>query len=94
MSKLNACDWFGDVAHFILVYHKRMGTRKGDARKGQPKGARLAYDDTKKCTSCAGGGITSWRAAVSRANKKLGTNVAVPRKGTKLYVEAKKLYRK
>ena len=27
-----------------------MGTKKGGARKGQPKGSRLAYDDTKKKT--------------------------------------------
>ena len=27
---------------------KKNGTKKGGARKGQPKGSRLAYDDTKK----------------------------------------------
>jgi len=27
---------------------KKKGTTKGEARKGQPKGSRLAYDDTKK----------------------------------------------
>ena len=27
---------------------KGTGTKKGGARKGQPKGSRLAYDDTKK----------------------------------------------
>ena len=76
---------------------------KGGARKNQPKGARLAYDDTtcsshncsggKKSTK-TGGGLTAWRSAVSQANKKLGTSVAVPRKGSKVYMTAKKIYGK
>jgi hypothetical protein len=73
-------------------------TKKGNARKGQPKGARLAYDDTKKtkCTSCHTVGKTSmtWLQAIRAANKKLGTNETVPRKGSKVYLAAKKMYGK
>ena len=29
------------------IIKKKKTTKKGSARKGQPKGARLAYDDTK-----------------------------------------------
>lgn len=29
------------------IIKKKKNTKKGSARKGQPKGARLAYDDTK-----------------------------------------------
>ncbi len=75
------------------------GTRKGNARKGQPKGARLAYDDTKskhKCKTCHSVGKKSmtWLQAIRAANKKLGTNETVPRKGSKVYTEAKKIYNK
>jgi len=29
------------------IIKKKKNTKKGSARKGEPKGARLAYDDTK-----------------------------------------------
>lgn len=32
----------------IIKKKGKGGTKKGGARKGQPKGSRLAYDDTKK----------------------------------------------
>lgn len=78
---------------------KPHGTRKGNARKGQPKGARLAYDDTKskhQCTTCrtVGKRTKTWVQAIRAANKKLGTNETVPRKDSKVYKEAKRIYNK
>jgi hypothetical protein len=68
-------------------------TTKGGARKTAPVGSRLAYDDTKKDKKKTGGGLTQWRAAVKKANTKLGTS-GIPRKGSKAYTEAKKIYGK
>ena len=67
----------------------RKTTKKGDARKTAPIGSRLAYDDTKKKKT--GGGLAKWREAVKKANAKLGTS-GIPRKGSKAYTEAKKIY--
>ena len=74
------------------------GTKKGEARKGKAAGSRLAFDDTKQEKKKAGGkgtggGLAKWRAAVKKANDKLGTK-GVPRKGSKAYAEAKKIYGK
>ena len=76
----------------------RKTTTKGHARKTAPTGSRLAYDDTKQEKKKAsgkgtGGGLAKWRAAVKKANDKLGTK-GVPRKGSKAYAEAKKIYGK
>ena len=71
----------------------RKTTTKGAARKTAPTGSRLAYDDTKQEKKKAGGGLAKWRAAVKKANAKLGTK-GVPRKGSKAYAEAKKIYGK
>ena len=35
------------VGLLLGIIKKKKTTKKGSARKGQPKGARLAYDDTK-----------------------------------------------
>ena len=71
----------------------RKTTTKGAARKTAPTGSRLAYDDTKKKKAGGGGGLAKWRAAVKKANTKLGTS-GIPRKGSKAYTEAKKIYGK
>tara|TARA_R110002020_G_C15951094_1_gene745636 strand:+ start:377 stop:700 length:324 start_codon:yes stop_codon:yes gene_type:complete len=71
----------------------RKTTTKGAARKTAPIGSRLAYDDTKQEKKKAGGGLAKWRAAVKKANAKLGTS-GIPRKGSKAYTEAKKIYGK
>jgi len=47
----------------------------------------------KAKSTTGGGGLAKWRSAVAKAHKKLGTS-GVPRKGSKAYVEAKKIYGK
>ena len=70
----------------------RKTTTKGAARKTAPFGSRKAFDDTKQeKKKSAGGGLAKWRAAVKKANDKLGTK-GVPRKGSKAYTEAKRIY--
>jgi len=84
---------YDDTKHYKKPASKttlaRKTTKRGEARKGAPIGSRLAYDPkkTKKKTP----GLDKWRAAVKKANTKLGTK-GVPRKGTKAYKEARKLY--
>ena len=68
----------------------RKTTKRGEARKGAPIGSRLAYDP-KKTTKKKAPGLAKWRDAVKKANTKLGTK-GVPRKGTKAYKEARKIY--
>lgn len=74
----------------------RATTTKGNARKTAPVGSRKAYDGTVGTpgakTKKLGGGLAGWRAAVKKANDKLGTK-GIPRKGTKAYAEAKRLYK-
>ena len=65
------------------------GTCKGNARKGQPKGARLAYDALPKK-----GKKMAWTAAVSKARKSLGiTGFQAVKKGTALYKKAKEFHK-
>ena len=42
------------------------GTKKGGARKGQPAGARLAFDDTKQSKRKGKKKLTAWTAFVKK----------------------------
>ena len=55
-----------------------MGTKKGGARKGQPKGSRLAYDDTETIKE-------------DRELKPVKTRVRKTRKGKKEYGKKTKI---
>jgi hypothetical protein len=52
-----------------------MGTKKGGARKGQPKGARLGYDDVpkskKKWTQSGRKRNLGWKKKFSKILKRL-----------------------
>ena len=65
-------------------YKSGAGTKKGNARVGQPKGARLAYDDLKKKVKKGKGiidemGQQQARVAFKDNELGLGANAGAPR---------------
>ena len=75
-----------------------MGTKKGEARVGKPKGSRLAYDALPKrrhATAAKRRGGNAWTRAVSKARTELGIKGFQPvKKGGALYNRAKQIYGK